>query len=53
VTAAQAASLHFDNKPEAAKKRLQKLKTAGLISERPRRISDPSVIFLARKGLDI
>ena len=51
MTTSHAAALYFDSKSEAAKKRLQKLKGAGLITERPRRAFDPSVIFLTRKGL--
>jgi hypothetical protein len=51
MTAAHAAALYFDDKDEATKKRLQKLKTAGLISERPRHTFEPSILFLTRKGL--
>lgn len=51
MTSDHAASLYFGNKNEAAKKRLQKLKAAGFISERPRRAFEPSVLFLTRKGL--
>lgn len=50
MTAAHMAALHFAGSKEAAKKRLQKLKTAGLISERKRRVNEPSVLFLTRKG---
>ena len=48
-----ATALYFDSKPEAAKKRLQKLKSAGFITERPRQAFEPSVLFLTRKGLKI
>jgi len=41
MTPGHAAKLYFDGKPEATKKRLQKLKAAGLIGERPRRAFDP------------
>src|SRR5882762_6280691 len=51
MTTEHAASLHFGGSKEAAKKRLQKLKAAGLIGERPRRAFEPSVLFLTRKGL--
>ena len=53
MTIGHAAVLHFEGKGEAAKKRLQKLKAAGLIGERPRRIFDLSTLFLARKGLEL
>src|ERR1039457_1028382 len=51
MTTDHATALYFDGKSEAAKKRLQKIKAAGLITERPRRAFDPSVLFLTRKGL--
>jgi len=51
VTNNHATALYFDGKNQAAKKRLQKIKAAGLISERPRRAFEPSVLFLTRKGL--
>jgi hypothetical protein len=51
MTVGHAAVLHFDDKYEAAKKRLQKLKTAGIVGERRRQVNEPSVLFLARKGL--
>jgi hypothetical protein len=51
MTTAHATALYFDGKSETAKKRLQKIKAAGLISERPRRAFEPSVLFLTRKGL--
>jgi hypothetical protein len=50
MTAAHAADLHFSGSKEAAKKRLQKLRAAGLISERKRRVNEPAVLFLTRKG---
>jgi hypothetical protein len=50
VTAAHVAAFHFGGSKEAAKKRLQKLKAANLISERKRRVNEPSVLFLTRKG---
>ena len=51
MTTEHAKALYFDGKSEAAKKRLQKIKAAGFISERPRRAFEPSVLFLTRKGL--
>ena len=48
MTAAHAATLYFDGKSEAAKKRIQKLKVAGLIAERPRRVYQPSILFLTQ-----
>lgn len=53
MTTAHVAVLYFDGKREAAKKRLQKLKEADLIDERPRRRYERSVLFLARKGYDV
>jgi integrase len=46
MTLAHAAALFFDGKPEAAKKRVQKLKAAGCVRERPRQTYEPSVLFL-------
>jgi len=51
MTAAHITTLFFDGKPETTKRRLQKLKAAGLIAERPRRPSEPAVLFLTRKAL--
>jgi len=53
MTAAQAAVLFFDNRPEAAKKRLQILKCAGLIATRPRRSNEPAVLYLPLPGLKL
>lgn len=50
MTAAHAATLYFDGKPEAAKKRIQKLKAAGLIAERPRRVYQPAILFLTQRA---
>jgi hypothetical protein len=50
MTLAHISSLYFEGHNEAAKKRVQKLKAAGLISERARRAYDRSVLFLSRKG---
>ena len=53
MTAAHIATLFFGDKSEYAKKRLQKLKAAGLVAERPRRPSEPAVLFLTRKALNL
>ena len=50
MTLAQAAAIHFNGGTEAAKKRVQKLKAAGYLAERPRRAYDPSILFLTRKS---
>ena len=50
MTADHIATLYFGGKSEYTKKRLQKLKAAGLISERPRRMNEPAVLCLTRKG---
>lgn len=51
MTTFHIAALHFDGRIEAAKKRLLKLKDAGLIGERPRNPFEPAVLFLARDGI--
>lgn len=51
MTKDHTAELFFDGKGEAAKKRLQKLKAAKLIGERPRRAFEPSILLLTREGL--
>jgi Replication-relaxation len=51
MTLAHVASLYFDGRAEMAKKRVQKLKAAGYLRERPRLVSSPSVLFLSRKAL--
>lgn len=50
MTLVHVATLYFDGKGEYAKKRLQKLKAAGFISERRRRVNEPSILFLTRKA---
>jgi Replication-relaxation len=50
MTTGHVAALYFDGRKEAAKKRLQKLKAAGLIGERRRRVNERSVLSLTRKG---
>lgn len=51
MSTAHAADIHFEGRLEAAKKRLRKLKVAGFISERPRRVSEPAVCYISRRGL--
>ena len=46
-------ALYFEDRAESAKKRLQKLKAAGLVNERPRRAHDPAVLFLTLKGFKL
>jgi hypothetical protein len=53
MTAEHIAAIHFDGKPEATKKRLQKLKSASLITERKRRVNEPSILFLTRKAFKV
>jgi hypothetical protein len=50
MTAEHIATLYFDGKREYTKKRLQKLKAAGLISQRRRRVNEPAILFLTRKA---
>jgi len=53
MTLAHATAIHFDGKSEAAKKRVQKLKAAGLIGERRRRAYEPSILFLTKTAFGI
>jgi hypothetical protein len=53
MTAAHAAVLHFAGKREATKKRLQRLKAAGFITERRRKAYEASVLFLTRKAFKL
>src|SRR5438874_2161315 len=53
MTASHIATLYFGGKREYTKKRLQKIKAAGLISERRRRLNEPSVLFLTRKAFTV
>jgi hypothetical protein len=50
MTLSQVASIHFDGNAETAKKRVQKLKAAGYLAERPRRAYDRSVLFLGKRA---
>lgn len=51
MTIEHAATLYFEGRGEAAKKRLQKLKAVSLIGERPRHAFEPVVLFLTRNGI--
>ena len=53
MTLAHAAVFHFGGKIEVAAKRVQKLKGAGLVGERPRRPYEPSILFLTRSGFEL
>jgi hypothetical protein len=50
MAAAHVAVLYFGGSREASKKRLQKMKATGLIGARKRRVNEPAVLFLTRKG---
>src|SRR5258706_12272606 len=50
MTAAHIVTLYFDGKREYTKKRLQRMKAAGLIRERRRRVNEPAILFLTRKA---
>jgi len=50
LTLSHISRLYFEERNEAAKKRVQKLKAAGFLSERARKTTERSVLFLARKG---
>ena len=50
MTIKHAASLHFEGSYEAAKKRLQKLEGAGLIAKRARKVQDPAIYSMTRRG---
>lgn len=53
MTAGHVAMLYFGGKREYTKKRLQKLKAAGFISERKRRVNEASILFLTRKAFSL
>src|SRR5438093_8265885 len=52
MTLSHISRLYFEGRDEAAKKRVQKLKAAALISERARRAYDRSILSLTRKGFE-
>jgi Replication-relaxation len=47
------ATFHFGGRLAAASKRVQKLKTAGLIAERPRKPYEPSILHLSTTAFDL
>ena len=51
MTQAHIGTLHFEERREAAKKRLQKLKAEGYLKARPRNICEPGMLQISRKGL--
>ncbi len=51
MTTDHIAVLFFENRRPYTTKRLQRLKTAGLIGERRRRVNEPAILFLTTKGL--
>lgn len=53
MTRQHMAALCFEGKPEAAKKRVQKLMAAGLVAERKRQPNEPGILFLARRGFKV
>lgn len=53
MTLAHVTAMYFDGKKEAAKKRVQRLKSVGVVGQRPRRTADPSVLFLTRRGFEL
>ncbi len=50
MSLAHVTTLHFEEKKEASKKRVQRLKESGFIRERPRAIGEPSLLHLTKKG---
>lgn len=48
-----AAVLSFNGRPDAAKKRIQKLKALGLVGARKRQMCEPAILFLTRIGFDL
>lgn len=53
LTLSHISRLYFEGRDEAAKKRVQKLKSAGLITERPRRVYEPAVHYLTRHAFQL
>jgi hypothetical protein len=53
LTVEQIAALHFQDRQEAARKRLWKLKKTDLVRERPRRAYEPALLFLSRRALHL
>lgn len=53
MTLSHITALHFDGHREAAKKRIARLKRAGLLRERPRRSNEPAIHFLGRNAIQL
>ena len=53
MTAQHVADLYFDGRYEAARKRLQGLKGAGYVGERPRKVYEQAVLFMTRKAFAV
>ncbi len=53
MTLAHIAAMYFDGKPEAAKKRVQRLKAGGWMAERPRRSTEPATHTLTAAGVTL
>ena len=53
MTSGHVATLHFNNRSEASKKRLQALKNAHLIAVRPRKAFEPAILHITHGGLSI
>ncbi len=53
MTLTHAAELHFGGSFEAAKKRVQKLKSAGLLAERVRKRYQPSILHLTHQAFAV
>lgn len=51
MTTKHIAEIYFQGRFEAAKKRLQKLKTAKFVSTRQRRVNEPAIFFLSPRGM--
>jgi Replication-relaxation len=51
MTIGHIADLYFEGRTEAAKKRLQKLKRAGWIADRPRRSTEPGPVCLTSRSI--
>jgi hypothetical protein len=52
LTLKHVAALVFDGSKEAAKKRVQKLKAAGLVLERRRKAYESGILFLPKRGFE-
>jgi hypothetical protein len=46
-------TLYFGGRLEAARKRVQKLKAAGILNERPRKATEPSIYCVSRRAFEI